>query len=116
MTDYDALDYAPLLALAEDEVVTHSHVRDVRTPSGKVIALITLDNGLDYKRPNTLGPRTLEELEGVLIDLQARAARGDIHAVAEEVAVRLHNDVAEVDAHADFGFAGLREFEGGFDG
>ena len=82
MTDYDALDYAPLLALAEDEVVTHSHVRDVRTPSGKVIALITLDNGLDYKRPNTLGPRTLEELEGVLIDLQARAARGDIHAVA----------------------------------
>jgi enoyl-CoA hydratase/carnithine racemase len=82
MTDYDALDYGPLLALAEDEVVTHSHVRDVRTPSGKVIALITLDNGLDYKRPNTLGPRTLEELEGVLIDLQARAARGDIHAVA----------------------------------
>lgn len=82
MTDYDALDYAPLLALADDEVVTHSHVRDVRTPSGKVIALITLDNGLDYKRPNTLGPRTLEELEGVLIDLQARAARGEIHAVA----------------------------------
>jgi 3-hydroxyacyl-CoA dehydrogenase/enoyl-CoA hydratase/carnithine racemase len=82
MTDYDALDYAPLLALAEDEVVTHSHVRDVRTPSGKVIALITLDNGLDYKRPNTLGPRTLEELDVVLIELQARAARGEIHAVA----------------------------------
>jgi 3-hydroxyacyl-CoA dehydrogenase/enoyl-CoA hydratase/carnithine racemase len=82
MTDYDALDYAPLLALAEDEVVTHSHVRDVRTPSGKVIALITLDNGLDYKRPNTLGPRTLEELDVVLIELKARAAGGEIHAVA----------------------------------
>lgn len=82
MTDYDALDYAPLLALADDEVVTHSHVRDVRTPSGKVIALITLDNGLDYKRPNTLGPQSLEELNGVLIDLQARASRGEIHAVA----------------------------------
>jgi 3-hydroxyacyl-CoA dehydrogenase/enoyl-CoA hydratase/carnithine racemase len=82
MTDYDALDYGPLLALADDEVVTHSLVRDVRTPSGKNIALITLDNGLDYKRPNTLGPRTLEELDGVLIALQARAARGEIHAVA----------------------------------
>ncbi|MCF8540413.1 MAG: enoyl-CoA hydratase/isomerase family protein [Aurantimicrobium sp.] len=82
MTDYDALDYAPLLALAEDEVVTHALVRDVRTPSGKTIALITLDNGYDYKRPNTLGPRTLEELNGVLVELQARASRREIDAVA----------------------------------
>jgi 3-hydroxyacyl-CoA dehydrogenase/enoyl-CoA hydratase/carnithine racemase len=82
MTDYDALDFAPLLALAEDEVVTHALVRDVRTPSGKNIALITLDNGLDYKRPNTLGPRTLEELDGVLVDLRARASRREIDAVA----------------------------------
>jgi 3-hydroxyacyl-CoA dehydrogenase/enoyl-CoA hydratase/carnithine racemase len=82
MTDYDALDFAPLLAVADDEVVTHALVRDVRKPSGKNIALITLDNGLDYKRPNTLGPRTLDELDGVLIELQARAARGEIHAVA----------------------------------
>ena len=82
MTDYDALDYAPLLALADDEVVTHSRVRDVTTPSGKTIALITLDNGFDYKRPNTLGPKTLEELNDVLIDLKGRASRGEIHAVA----------------------------------
>lgn len=82
MTDYDALDFAPLLALADDEVVTHSLVRDVRTPSGKTIALITLDNGLDYKRPNTLGPRTMEELNSVLIELEARASQGEIHAVA----------------------------------
>jgi len=82
MTEYDALDYAPLLALAEDEVVTHALVRDVRTPSGKNIALVTLDNGHDYKRPNTLGPRTMEELDAVLVDLKARASRGEIHAVA----------------------------------
>lgn len=82
MQPYDAIDFAPLLAIAEDEVVTHSHVRDVRMPSGNVIALITLDNGLDYRRPNTLGPRTLEELDGVLRDLAERAGRGEINGVA----------------------------------
>ncbi|MSW98076.1 MAG: 3-hydroxyacyl-CoA dehydrogenase, partial [Actinobacteria bacterium] len=82
MTDYDALDYAPLLALADDEVVTHSFVRDVTTPSGFTIALLTLDNGLDYRRPNTLGPQTMEELNEKLLLLQGRAAKKEIDAVA----------------------------------
>src|SRR5690606_39617784 len=42
--------------------VTHSPVRDIRLASGRVLALITLDNGRDHTRPNTLGPATLTEI------------------------------------------------------
>ena len=62
MTNYDNVDFSALEALAEGEVVTHSLVRDIRLASGKVLALITLDNGRDHTRPNTLGPATLLEL------------------------------------------------------
>ncbi len=79
---YESIDFSPLLDLAADEVVTHSPVRDVRLPSGKVLALVTLDNGRDHNRPNTLGPQTLMELGERLDELKARAASGEIHAVA----------------------------------
>lgn len=79
---YESIDFSPLLDLAADEVVTHSPVRDVRLPSGKVLALVTLDNGRDHNRPNTLGPKTLMELGERLDELKARAASGEIHAVA----------------------------------
>ena len=82
MTDYDAIDFSPLDALAGDEVVTRSYVRDVTLPSGRVLALVTLDNGRDHTRPNTLGPATLKELGANLDALKARAAAGEIHAVA----------------------------------
>ena len=81
MTDYEKVDFSPLDALAEGEVVTHSRVRDIRLPSGKVLALITLDNGRDHTRPNTLGPATLKELGATLDALKARAAAGEIQAV-----------------------------------
>jgi 3-hydroxyacyl-CoA dehydrogenase/enoyl-CoA hydratase/carnithine racemase len=81
MTNYDEIDFAPLDALAVDEVVTHPRVRDVRLASGKVLALITLDNGRDHTRPNTLGPGTLKELGETLTGLKARAAAGEIDAV-----------------------------------
>ncbi|NEE01276.1 3-hydroxyacyl-CoA dehydrogenase NAD-binding domain-containing protein [Phytoactinopolyspora halotolerans] len=47
-----------------DEVVSHAHVRFLELPlnAGKA-ALITLDNGLDHNKPNTLGPATLRGLE-----------------------------------------------------
>ena len=61
------------LAGRRDEVVTHSYVRDVALPGGKTLALITLDNGRDHTRPNTLGPATLIELAGVLDELAERA-------------------------------------------
>ncbi|MFH8249886.1 3-hydroxyacyl-CoA dehydrogenase NAD-binding domain-containing protein [Microbacterium sp. B2969] len=82
MTNYDEIDFSPLDALADGEVVTHSPVRDVRLPSGKVLALITLDNGRDHNRPNTLGPTTLTELAATLDGLKPRAAAGEIQAVA----------------------------------
>ncbi len=81
MTDYEKIDFSPLLALAGDEVVTHSVVRDVRLASGKVLALVTLDNGRDHTRPNTLGPATLTELGETLAALRTRAASGEIDAV-----------------------------------
>ncbi|HET8926405.1 MAG TPA: 3-hydroxyacyl-CoA dehydrogenase NAD-binding domain-containing protein, partial [Microbacterium sp.] len=81
MTNYDEIDFSPLLALTGDEVVTHSPVRDVRLPSGRVLALITLDNGRDHTRPNTLGPATMIELGETIAGLKARAAAGEIQAV-----------------------------------
>ncbi|NQX27526.1 enoyl-CoA hydratase/isomerase family protein [Microbacteriaceae bacterium VKM Ac-2854] len=73
--------FAELTALDPDEVVTHSYVRDVPLPSGKTLALITLDNGRDHTRPNTLGPASLLELSGVLDAQAERAGRGEIHGV-----------------------------------
>jgi len=81
VTDYSTLDFTPLLEFSADEVVTHSYVRDVKLPSGKTLALITLDNGRDHTRPSTLGPATLVELAGVLDELKNRASAGEIDAV-----------------------------------
>jgi 3-hydroxyacyl-CoA dehydrogenase/enoyl-CoA hydratase/carnithine racemase len=74
--------YDRLAALAEGEVVTHSYVRDVALPSGRVLALVTLDNDRDHTRPSTLGPATLLELRDVLDALRTRASQGGIAAVA----------------------------------
>ncbi|MGV8969539.1 MAG: 3-hydroxyacyl-CoA dehydrogenase NAD-binding domain-containing protein [Microbacteriaceae bacterium] len=74
--------FADLSALSADEVVTHSFVRDVTLASGKVLALITIDNGRDHTRPNTFGPAGLLELAATLDAQSVRAAAGDIHAVA----------------------------------
>ncbi|MFW6599765.1 3-hydroxyacyl-CoA dehydrogenase NAD-binding domain-containing protein [Propionibacteriaceae bacterium Y2011] len=67
-------------ALTDDEVVTNALARDITLPHGAgTLVLITLDNGLDHKRPNTFGPRSLgklnETLDGVL-------ARDDIAGIA----------------------------------
>jgi 3-hydroxyacyl-CoA dehydrogenase/enoyl-CoA hydratase/carnithine racemase len=71
-----------LEALSADEVVTHSYVKHVDLPSGGKLALITLDNGKDYKRPNTLGPRSLRSLSDALDAVAASASRGEIRAAA----------------------------------
>jgi len=75
-------DFGKLVGLDPDEVITHSYVRDITLPSGKVLALITLDNGRDHTRPSTLGPATLLELSGVLDAQKERAAAKEIDAVA----------------------------------
>lgn len=83
IAQYDTLSVDSLLAYADDEVITHSYVRHVALPiSGGTLALITLDNGKDHTRPNTLGPKTLVELRETLLSVKASAAAGDVSAVA----------------------------------
>jgi 3-hydroxyacyl-CoA dehydrogenase/enoyl-CoA hydratase/carnithine racemase len=66
-----------------DEVVTHAHVRDVQLPGDAgVLALITIDNGLDHTRPSTFGPRGLLSLKAALDAIETRADAGEIVAVA----------------------------------
>ena len=66
--------------VAADEVVTHALSRDVTLPhAGRTAVLITLDNGADHSRPNTLGPRGLGELNAAL---DAALARDDVAAIA----------------------------------
>lgn len=82
-----AQDFNKLAILFPDEVVTHSYVVDIAlpsvdgAPSGGTFALITLDNGLDHRRPSTLGPNTLIEFGTVLQAQRERAARGEIAGV-----------------------------------
>lgn len=78
---YANVDFTKLASLDPDEVITHSYVRDITLPSGKVLALITLDNGRDHTRPNTLGPNTMLELSATIDAVTARAAKGEIAAV-----------------------------------
>ncbi|WP_168915694.1 3-hydroxyacyl-CoA dehydrogenase NAD-binding domain-containing protein [Microcella flavibacter] len=82
ISQYSVGQFDSLLALSDDEVVTHSFLRDVPLPSGGVLALVTLDNGRDHTRPSTLGPQGLLEFARVMDDQAARAARGEIAAVA----------------------------------
>ncbi|ROQ41102.1 3-hydroxyacyl-CoA dehydrogenase [Frondihabitans sp. PhB188] len=77
-----SVDTAQLLEMSQDEVVTHSYVNDVRLPSGGTLALVTLDNDRDHRRPPTLGPVTLVELSVTLDRLRERAAAGEIQAIA----------------------------------
>lgn len=74
--------FAKLAALDPDEVITNSFVRDIPISGGKTLALITLDNGKDHTRPNTLGPNTLLQFAAVLDEQRSRAARGEIAGVA----------------------------------
>lgn len=79
---YSLDQFDELRALSGDEVITHSYVRDVPLPSGGMLALVTLDNGRDHTRPSTLGPAGLTELAELLDAQKARAAAGEIRALA----------------------------------
>lgn len=79
---FDRNRYSAILNAADSEVITESKVRDVPLAGDRTLALITLDNNLDYRRPNTLGPNTLSQLGELLASLAQRAQDGEIHAVA----------------------------------
>jgi 3-hydroxyacyl-CoA dehydrogenase/enoyl-CoA hydratase/carnithine racemase len=67
-------------ARSEGEVVTHALSRDIKLPhtTGTAV-LITLDNGRDHTRPNTLGARGLSELNQAI---DAALARENVLAIA----------------------------------
>lgn len=65
---------------ADDEVVTEALSRDVALPHGAGTAvLITLDNGADHTRPNTLGPQSMGRLNAAI---DAALGRDDVVAIA----------------------------------
>ena len=83
VSQYESLDVSTLLQHSVDEVVTHSYVKRIPLPnSKKTLALITLDNGKDHTRPNTLGPHSLVELRATLLELREEARSGSLGAVA----------------------------------
>jgi 3-hydroxyacyl-CoA dehydrogenase/enoyl-CoA hydratase/carnithine racemase len=54
---------------APEEVVTKALVREIDLSlfgASGALALITLDNGMDHTRPNTLGPKSLQELDAAI--------------------------------------------------
>ena len=60
---------------APEEVVTKAVVRDVDlAPFGHkgTLALITIDNGLDHTRPNTLGPASLASIDAAITEAISR--------------------------------------------
>ena len=60
---------------APEEVVTNAVVRDVDlAPFGHkgILALITIDNGLDHTRPNTLGPASLASIDAAITEAISR--------------------------------------------
>lgn len=62
---------------APEEVVTKAFMREVDlTPFGVsgTLALITIDNGMDHTRPNTLGPKSLQELDNAITAAENSAA------------------------------------------
>ncbi len=67
-------------ARSEGEVVTHALSRDIKLPhtTGTAV-LITLDNGRDHTRPNTLGARGLSQLNQAI---DAALAREEVLAIA----------------------------------
>ncbi|WP_239157420.1 3-hydroxyacyl-CoA dehydrogenase NAD-binding domain-containing protein [Actinocatenispora thailandica] len=58
----------------DNEVVTSAHVRYVPVPalSGEA-ALITLDNGFDHKKPTSLGPAGLANLNAAMDEIEAHS-------------------------------------------
>lgn len=64
------------------ERVTKAFVRDVPLENLGTLALITLDNGEDHTKPNTLGKEGISQLAQTLSEVSKRAEQGEIVAVA----------------------------------
>ena len=63
------------------ERITRALVRDVPLEELGTLALVTLDNGEDHRKPNTLGTEGMQGLGETFAALRARAEAGEIVAV-----------------------------------
>ena len=61
------------------ERVTRALVRDVPLEDLGTLALVTLDNGEDYRRPNTLGTEGIAGLKAAFAALKERAEAGEFN-------------------------------------
>jgi len=74
--DTEIVDFASIFP---DEIITKALARDIALPRGAgTFVLITLDNGFDHTKPNTLGPATVAGLSTLLDTLRVRADAGEI--------------------------------------
>lgn len=64
------------------ERVTSFLSQDIALPHGKTLTLVTLENGHDHTKPNTLGPGGLMAAHAAFTECKRRAAAGEIHGVA----------------------------------
>lgn len=76
-------DYSPLTDRCPDEVVTHVSREDLDLPQGRTIAVLTLHNDAD-RRPETLGPRSIQELLTAIDDVRESAENGSVDGVMIE--------------------------------
>ena len=67
------------------------------------IALVTMDNGEDWQKPNTFGEAALRSLEGVLDQLRSRDWRG-LLLTGKPFAYQVEGDTATLSAPAPLGF------------
>ena len=106
---------------SDDEVVTQAHLRKVTLPSGKVLGLVTLDNGHDHTRPNTFGPRSLVELNKAYdaaladpeVDAIAVTGKPFILAAGADLSSLQKAGVAGVRTIAELGHAVFRKLRDG---
>lgn len=65
------------------EIETRALAQDITLPNNLgVLALITLDNGLDHTKPTTLGVAGMANIQATLDQVKQRVARGELQAVA----------------------------------
>lgn len=76
-------DYSSLTDRCDDEVVTHISREVVPGPQGSRIAVLTLHNDAE-KRPETLGPRSMQELLTAIDEVRGLAEDGSVDGIMIE--------------------------------
>ncbi|MDN5605072.1 MAG: 3-hydroxyacyl-CoA dehydrogenase, partial [Kocuria sp.] len=76
-------DYSPLTERCPDEVVTQVSQEILELDQGTRIAVLTLHNDAD-RRPETLGPRSIQALLDAVAGARTLAENGDVEGIMLE--------------------------------